>query len=249
MKDSWVKRLQSMGRRVYSQGRQDGLIEFVFKNIGTTNKCCVEFGFNSESLKGGSGSNVARLVLEDGWKQILFDGDYENLEINLHKEYLTPDSLKSVFEKYNVQKECDYVSIDVDSIDLWLFKSLLSNGYRPRLISVEYNYNFPIDVSATVIPGTIWQPKDAVYGASLLALNFVATEFEYHLICVENCLDLFFVRGDLISKTEVPPLSDFSVFTGLRAHCKPSSERIKLFAEYPSMNLLVNDSKKLKNLM
>lgn len=126
----------------------------------------------------------------------------------------------------------------------------MTNGYRPRLISVEYNSNFPIDVSATVQPGAKWE-SDTVYGASLLALNRVATEFEYYLICVEKGLDLFFIRGDLISKTDIIPLSDFSGVTGIRTWVnKLSSERIKLFVEYPSMNSFsTDDIEKLKNFI
>jgi hypothetical protein len=235
---NWIKELQSKGKKKYSQGNQDGFIEWIFKNIGTTNKFCVEFGFNSKEIIGGSGANTARLVLEENWTPLYLDGNYENLDINLHKEYLTPNNIGQIFKKYSVPEEADYISIDVDSIDLWLLKSILDNKYRPRLISVEYNINFPITISVTVEKNTKWMATDAVYGASLLALNNVAIEHNYFLVCVEPYLDLFFIRGDLIEKEQIPILEEFTKYTNKRHHKIPTAERINKFVEYPSMKLL-----------
>lgn len=234
----WINELQSKNRKVYSQSGQDGLIEFIFKNIGTTNKFCVEFGFNSYTVQGGTGANTARLVLEDDWKSLYLDEYCENLSINLHKESLNFENIGSIFKKYEVPQSPDYVSIDVDSIDLWLFKGMLLAKYRPRLISVEYNINFPITVSATVKRGTVWN-NDAVYGASLLALHKVSEEFGYRLICVENHLDAFFVREDIVP--DKVNISDFAKFTGIKTDCFsfPTLERTKLLVQYPSLEPLL----------
>ena len=29
--------------------------------------------------------------------------------------------------------------IDIDSYDIWLFKALVTGGFRPRVLTVEYN--------------------------------------------------------------------------------------------------------------
>jgi hypothetical protein len=230
----WTEELQNIPcKKVHSQRGQDGIIEFIFQNISTTNKFCVEFGFNSKSLEGGSGANTANLILNNGWGGILFDGGFENSSINLHKEMLSFDNIGDVFRKHSVPQEPDYVSIDVDSIDLWLLKGMLLAGYRPRLVSVEYNANFPLTVSATVKQGTRWTNTDAVYGASLSALNMVAKEFDYHLICVEECLDAFFIRGDLSSIS--PGMSCFAKFTGIKIHRTPNKRKMSSFVEYPSL--------------
>lgn len=233
----WVKELKNIRKRKYSQGYQDGIIEYIFKNINTTNKFCVEFGFNSVELTGGSGSNTARLILDENWDYILFDSEYENTEINLYKEKLTPVNIGEVFKKYDVPQNPDYVSIDVDSIDLWLFRSMLICGYRPRVISVEYNMHFPIDVSATVEPDYSRDVMDAVYGASMLALDTVAKEYDYKLVCVEDNLDMFFIEKNIIPDVEVS-LSEFSNYTDKLLFKTPTKERMKLFIEYPSLNTL-----------
>jgi hypothetical protein len=244
---NWLSDIHAHARKVYSQVGQDGITEYIFKNIGVTNKFCVEFGFDNTKLEGGegaAGSNVARLVLEEKWNALLLDANNENPSINLHKETLTPENICDVFKKYGVPERLDYVSIDVDSIDLWLFRALLAGGFRPRLVSVEYNANFPPDVSVTVLPGTTWKNMDAAYGASLLALVKVAEEFEYYLVAAIKHFDLFFVRKDLLVGLQVPTLSIFEEFTGLPTHAKPTAKRSDCFVEYPSMEPISIDLKK-----
>jgi hypothetical protein len=214
--------------KTFSQGGQDGIVESIFLAIGTTNKFCVEFGFNSDSLLGGSGSNTARLILQDKWTGLLLDSDNENLEINLHRARLTYENIGLLFENYGVPSQPDYVSIDVDGDDLWLFKGMLEACYRPRLVSVEYNARFPIDVSATMRNAPRWE-NDAAYGASMLALCIGAQEFGYGLVAVEGGLDLFLVRGAESN------LSQFVQFTNIHVHPVPTLERQKLFVTYPEL--------------
>ena len=150
--------------------------------------------------------------------------------------------------KHGCLPEPDYLSIDVDSIDLWLAQALLKNGLRPRLMSIEYNCNFPEDVSATVLPGTMWESGDAVYGASLLALCKMAARFDYYPIAVVPTLDLFFFRHDVVQLADLRdsqmfgddefPFEIDGRFTALKAHAKPTPERLKHFVTYPDMQPL-----------
>jgi hypothetical protein len=47
------------------------------------------------------------------------------------------DNIVDIFKKHDVPREPDYVSIDIDSYDIWLFKALVSGGFRPRVLTVE----------------------------------------------------------------------------------------------------------------
>jgi hypothetical protein len=130
---NWVHELASRrfpkGSR--SQGGQDGILAEIFRHVPTTNDppFCVEFGFDAAVLDGGTGANVATLVLDRGWRALLLDGAHENPAINLRREFLTSSNIVGVFAKWNVPARPDYVSIDVDSTDLWLFRALLPH-YR-----------------------------------------------------------------------------------------------------------------------
>ena len=196
----WVKELKKLKRyKKYSQSYQDSVIEHVFKHIDVNQTpFCVEFGYNTNTLPGGSGPNTAKLILDNGWDHIFFDGSRENKSINLYKHYLSSKNICDLFEKYNVPLVPDYISIDVDSTDLWLFESLIKK-YRASLFSVEFNCHYPLDRSIT-FPNDSNEvfEHDRGYGASLKALKVCAENNGYSLIWVVDLLDAFFIRNDLI---------------------------------------------------
>jgi len=234
----WLVNLSERARKVHSQGGQDGILETIFENIGTKNSppFCVEFGFNNTEFLGGTGPNVANLVLNKGWKCLLLDGANENIKINLHKHYLTSDNICKLFKKYKVPTEPDYVSIDVDSTDLWLFKAVLGE-YRPRVVSVEYNVNYPLDVAITFPndPNERWE-LDRGYGSSLKALKMVGDEYEYSIVAMVKTLDVFFIRSDLLDDGTNNIAPEFKTWESfVRFPCHPPlirPERAEIFVDY-----------------
>jgi hypothetical protein len=222
-----------MTKKCYSQGDQDIIIHKVFEKIEPTNKFCVEFGHNTNSLTSGSGANTANLILNKGWRGLLFDGDYENENINLYKEFLSSENICDVFKKHNVPTDLDYLSIDVDSTDLWLFDKILTE-YSPKLVSVEYNSHYSIDEAIT-FPNDVSEvhQKDRGFGASLKALVLAAKKHNYHLVYVERLLDAFFIHDDYKDLFEIPKLSDFENDCSLVHHVPLKiPERHKLFLDY-----------------
>lgn len=236
----WIKSLDASVLRVgrYSQSCQDELLEIIFNNIGTRNATpfCVEFGFNSDTLVGGSGANIARLVLEKGWDSLLLDGKHENHAISLYRKFLTSANICQTLEEYNVPKEPEYVSIDVDSADLWLFNAVVQQ-YRAMVFSVEYNAHFPISASITFPndPGEHWQ-GDRGYGASLKALNTVAKSHGYSLLWVVPGLDAVFIRNDLIndgSDEIIFPFEKWTMHTSMICHPPlKNPSRAAIFMDY-----------------
>lgn len=243
MDTNWLLEIEDHEEKIYSQAGQDGVLEFIFEKLGDEIKndtpFCVEFGFNADTLEGGSGSNVANLILNNGWNGLLLDSDYENLDINLHKHYLTSDNICEIFKSYNVPKEPEYISIDVDSTDLWLFKSVLSK-YNPMVISVEYNPHFPITRAITIDNDTNiavsklrGREKRRVYGASLLAMDMVGKEFGYSLAYVAKGLDSFFIRNDLIKHCYIPCIDYFKMKTFINVHRRQKNKSIiESFLDY-----------------
>jgi len=61
----------------------------------------------------------------------------------LKRTWISSMNIVSLFADGRVPAEPDYVSIDLDSADLFIMHSILASGkYRPRVISIEYNSNF-----------------------------------------------------------------------------------------------------------
>mmetsp|Transcript_4549 Transcript_4549/g.8768 ORF Transcript_4549/g.8768 Transcript_4549/m.8768 type:complete len:354 (-) Transcript_4549:2717-3778(-) len=215
-------------RKMYlSQGDQDRILDNMFSIIGTTNKQCVEFGLGygqADSLtmdffKGNttllSGLNTHNLI-QQGFSPVFFDAEIGNPNINLHKAVLTEENIGDEFAKAGVARDADYISIDVDSVDLWLLRGMLQAGYRPRIISVEYNRNFPADMMISC--ERQWAPwmKGVVYGASAAAINLVATQKGYRVVNVmPSGLDIFLIPDDLLQQScsnyqELPTFEDLA---------------------------------------
>lgn len=242
---NWISKIYKNEKKIYSQGKQDGIIEYIINNIKIKNKFCVEFGYDSNTLTGGGGPNTTNLILNYKWDYLLLDGSNENKNINLYCHYLTPENICEIFEKYNVPLEPGYISIDVDSTDLWIMESILKK-YKPSFLSVEFNPNFPIDYAITY-------PKydkkgwigDKIFGASLKALNIVGINNNYALVYAgvfNKSLnhDAFFVRNDLIVNCiGRPSLEDFR-FTYTQIHPPCTTERYKIMLDYEEF-LLTND--------
>ena len=198
-----------------SQGKQASKLLQIFATIGTTNKFYAEFGFNANSLEGGSGANSYALW-NRGWQGLFLDGSHGNASINLHKTFIKSTTIVATFDKFSVPKELDYLSVDIDSADLWVLKSILST-YRPRVITIEYNSNYGYHPGTITFPDPqvmpilhgkdTWEPPSCYMGASASAImSLVAKEHGYKLVDVEPALDLFFVRGDVAKGSTIETL-------------------------------------------
>jgi hypothetical protein len=221
-----------------SQGGQDGVLQLIFSDmgIGVTNHYYVEIGFNSNEFSGGSGSNTYQLY-RSGWNGLLLDITHNNPAINLHRHRVTPGNIVQIFQQHGVPLEPDYVSIDIDSQDLWVLRSIISSpeGYRPRVISVEFNPNLPLGSTITLpLDSNISYNGDILFGASAGALKLVAEEFGYSLVHIINRLDVILIRSDLLKGLcPVPFFTHFKKRT--RVHkCISLAERMNEWVDYRS---------------
>ena len=215
---------QASVNRTYSQGHQDGILREIFGRIGVTNKVSVEFGFGyaapglsgTKLIDANSGLNT-RLLQAQGWNSIYFDAVLSDAVAGIKKAVLTEDNIVGHFKAAGVPNDVDYVSIDVDSVDVWLLHGLLSGGYRPRVLSVEFNPNFMLDQQIACERTWHEWTQRSVYGASLGAINALAEKFNYRVVHVMNILDVFFVRqedvADCVAET-LPTLQQAAAWFG-----------------------------------
>jgi hypothetical protein len=147
-----------------SQGSQDWYLEKIFDKIGSTNKFFVEFGFNEPNYTAGASGANTRNLYDQGWRGLLLDGNNDNPSINLHAHYLFASNIANIFETYKVPKDLDYLSCDMDSHDLFVFEAILQGGYRPRVITTEYNSNYLLGMPiAQLDPEIIYGKLPASY--------------------------------------------------------------------------------------
>ncbi|KAI8112067.1 hypothetical protein M9434_003391 [Picochlorum sp. BPE23] len=202
----------------YSQGNQDCMLDIIFDHIGRTNRYFVEYGFNTPKQCSGSGPNTCKLW-RDGWMGLLLDGENHNASINLHNHYLYGDNIENLLREYNVPKNLDFLSSDMDSHDFFVLSSIL-RSYQPRVVTTEYNANWPLEWTISQLDPSLsdnlWEIsrnsfkfRQCIWGASASALRGLMEKHDYVLIGVTPKLDLFWARKDLMGCYSIP---DFSYF-------------------------------------
>lgn len=157
----------------------------------------MEFG-----VQDGTECNT-RYLREKGWNVLQMDSD-SSLPPTIKQEFITVDNINALFAKYDVPKEFDFLCIDIDFNDFWVWKAI-SADYRPRLVVIEYNASIA-PCRAQVVPyraDGAWQGDD-YFGGSLLAMYYLAREKGYELVyCCSEGVNAFFVRQGLVSDTVV----------------------------------------------
>jgi len=181
---------------VFSQNGEDGVLEDIFSVVGTRDKFYVEFG-----VEDGSECNTRNLFKNYGWNGVLMDGGglpTHDSRVIL-KEYITTEGIVSLFQKYNVPKTFDLLSVDIDSYDYWVTKEIFKGGYRPVVLIAEINRNWRSDQAFTVPPDTPW--VGASFGCSAFGYHQLMKNFGYYPVYIEhNGVNIFFVQVELLAK-------------------------------------------------
>lgn len=178
------------GLGIYSERDQDARLMHLFQNLGITNKYYVECGGKN------SYSKSERLRREKS---------FAGFRLSSGASDCAPGKVVALFTKQNVPEEPDYVSIDMDFNDLWVFTNL-TKSFQPRVVTIKYSSQYPVE--------TIFESSTI---SSLGAVSRAALQNKYSLIGVEPSQYAYFVREDLICPGSEIPLSQFALFTGLNS--------------------------------
>ena len=200
MTDSTKKRqefdINNFEKKVFSQNGEDGIIEFIFSQINTTNKFFVEIGVESAE------ECNCRLLLEKGWQGVMIDA-VSNINPKIKREFVTAENINFILKKYNVPENFDLLSIDIDFNTYWIWKSL--EGFYPRALVIEYNATIPPTESKVVEydKNAKWDGTN-YFGASLLAFNKLANAKGYTLIGCDNTgVNAFFIRNEELTQKNI----------------------------------------------
>jgi hypothetical protein len=173
--------LERYESQVYSQCGEDGVIARIFECIGVTSRSFVEFG----AKDGVELSNTANLRLNHGWHGLLMDGDADENDPLVRREFITAENINDLLEKWSVPAQPDLMSIDLDGNDYWVWKAL--EPVQPRVVIVEYNVFFGLNVSKTIAynPNHVWDTT-RYHGASLAAMHALGDQKGYSLVYTDT---------------------------------------------------------------
>lgn len=188
--------------RLRSQHEEDGITLALLRAAGVRHRTFVEIGC------GSTGGNSAVLAYELGWSGLMVDANRKAVEeaqrlfrfnpgVYVVKSRVSTETIDAFLTSHGVAGEVDFMSIDIDSFDYWLWSAI--TVCTPRLLVMEYNGPFGPDRAVTV-PN---EPRPAVApkgysGASLPALTKLARAKGYGLVLCEDAgVNAFFLRDDV----------------------------------------------------
>jgi hypothetical protein len=198
-----MKNLQEFKKNTYSQFGEDGIIQEILERISVNvslNQWCCEFG----AWDGLHLSNTARLIREEGFRAVLIEGDQsrlKDLEFNFPTTQVVKiasfvtatgiTSLDNILSKTDIPIDFDFLSIDIDGMDYWIFKSLVN--YKPKVICIEFNPTIPNAVDFVQV-----NDQRVKHGSSAKAIESLGRDKDYGVVAATEC-NLFLVRSDLIN--------------------------------------------------
>jgi hypothetical protein len=201
-----------LGRYEYSwlsQNGEDGIIRYLFEEIGYESQWLVEFGFGAKQC------NALRLLVKERFSGLLMDGSQDNVDFFNYaarkkgigdratavQAFITRDNLEELISSNGVPREVDFLSLDVDGNDYWFWDLL--ECISPRVVCIEYNAGLGPSLSLTVPYDDAFEryakhPSGFFHGASLAALEALGRRKGYYLIgCDSTGTTAFFLRDDV----------------------------------------------------
>lgn len=196
---------------MFSQGGEDGILQYLIRKVQVDRKLFVEFG-----VEGYQESNTRFLLLNDNWQGLVMDGSESNIarikedplywkhNISAVRAFVKRENINDLLEQNGASGDLGLLSIDIDGNDYWIWEAI--TVAHPRIVICEYNSLFGPTKKVTIPYDHDFQRSRShfshnYYGASIAALNSLAEKKGYLLVAGNstgnNC---FFVRSDIIGE-------------------------------------------------
>ena len=198
--------------KIFSQWGDDGIIQYLIKNLIITNNVFIEFGVQDYME-----SNTRFLLMQDNWTGYIMDGSEQNIKtlkskpiywqynLNAKKVWITKDNINKILNDFGI-KNIGILSIDIDGNDYHILKEIDLTKINPSIIIVEYNSVFGCKRKISTIYNENFDRTKAHYsnlffGASLPALEYICKNKGYSLVCcTKSGNNAYFVRKDLLNE-------------------------------------------------
>jgi len=200
----------------FSQNGEDGILDFLTRKLLSSNRYFIEIGAYD-----GLENNTAWLAIARKYNGLMIEGDpalsaqankimrMHTLGVECRSLFVTRDNIAGLAEKA-FHKDPDVFSLDIDGVDYYVAEAVLSQGFRPKIIVVEYNSAFGPDRAVTVPYRQDFNhgkahPSELYFGVSVEGWRRFLGKYGYRFLTVDsNGVNAFFVNpaefpGDFLS--------------------------------------------------
>jgi hypothetical protein len=196
---------------LFSQNGEDGILRYLFSEIGFRSKLFLEFGF------GVTQNNSLRLMLKEGFGGVFIDGSELSVRrfnkaaesfgiknVKAINTFLNLENLETTILGSGLSKEIDLLSIDVDGNDYWFYEGI--RCLSPRIVVIEYNASLGPQLSLSTPYDPLFDRHEKhasgfYCGASITALERLGKKKGYSLVgCDSKGDNAFFIRDDCLTQ-------------------------------------------------
>ncbi|MBI4429728.1 MAG: hypothetical protein HY562_11490 [Ignavibacteriales bacterium] len=203
-----VKDLSEVEFKVFSEHREDGIIQYLCHRVPIKNKVFIEFGVGDYRE-----SNTRFLLMNDDWKGLVIEATkkhvsrirsldfYWRKNLTAIQSFVTKENVNDLFTTQGFTGDIGLLSIDIDGNDYWIWDAIVA--IQPRIVVCEYNSVFGMNNAITIPYEAQFDRTQAHYsnlyfGASLKALCTLAEKKKYRFAGSDSSgTNAFFVRNDV----------------------------------------------------
>ncbi|MEL7067680.1 MAG: hypothetical protein AAGN15_03385 [Cyanobacteria bacterium J06581_3] len=201
-------KLQEVAFKIFSGNGQDGILLYLLTILGVKHHTIIDIGCGN-----GISGNSANLIINHGFDALLIDGDQDSTErgVDFYSKlgllynnppsfvntFLNKRNVDSIISNWLLKRKVDVLSIDIDSIDLYILNAISCT--LPRIVVLEFNNAWsPTDSKSVPYSDEFsreWIGGLLYGGASLAAFNKILKAKGYWLIgCDPSGFDAYFLR-------------------------------------------------------
>ncbi|MDR0455006.1 MAG: hypothetical protein LBH05_09370 [Deferribacteraceae bacterium] len=246
----FVEDLAKMEFKVFSQWGEDGIIDWLLRQLPEVPEVFIEFGVEDYSE-----SNTRFLLKNRNWRGLVFDSSEKNIthiknmnlcvnyDLQAKPAFITRENVNSLFSESGITGEIGLLSIDIDGNDYWIWESIAC--ISPAIVVCEYTSHFGDIYPISIQYDPHFTRQRAHYslqyaGASLPALKHLAAKKGYAFVgTTKTGPNAFFVRDDLFSNL-LGKLKNLRGYPSRGTDCRDVKGRMIPMRGYDVINLIKN---------
>lgn len=219
-------------KKILSQYGEGGITASLLHQFGCKQGAILEFGFSifeNNSIATVLGTDRQGFYIDASKKEIakanaVIKKGRLGDKVNIMESLVTVENINHLIEDLKLCGEMDYLSIDIDGNDYWIWNEI--DQVSPRIVSIEYNASFGPTESVSVPYRADFDrfklnKTGLCHGASFKALVKLGQRKGYRCLGPDSSgLNLYFLRGDIAEN------NDTTMFEG--ASFRPHIHRLAM---------------------
>lgn len=205
-KQTKPEKISDIEFKVFSQWGDDGIIQYLIRNVELSNDTFVEFGVEDYRE-----ANTRFLLMNNNWRGLVMDGNIKNIrkikaqdiffkhELTARQAFITAENINDLLKEEGFTEQIGLLHIDIDGNDYWVWKAL--TAAIADIVVIEYNSIFGTNPITVPYNPAFFRTKahssNLYFGSSLQSLVDISEEKGYVFVgCNGNGNNAYFVKRE-----------------------------------------------------